>query len=398
MEELAKKINELAEKYRDYTANNLSKLVKIKSTSMKEKEVQLELKRQMEGAGFDEVKIDGLGNVIGRIGNGKTILAIDGHMDTVDVGNMANWAFDPFSGEIKDGFVLGRGSVDQEGGPAAFVTTGRILKELGFNKDLTIYFVGSVMEEDCDGLCWKYIVEEDKIKPDFVISTEPTNLNIYRGHRGRMEINVTFKGISCHGSAPERGKNAIYMASKACLEIEKLNEHLKYDEFLGKGSVTVSEFISGSPSLCAVADYAKIHLDRRLTWGETKESAVKEIEEIVKGMDAKIEVLYYEEVAYTGLKYGMEKYFPTWKIPLDDKSVVTGINTFKALFNKEPLVDKWTFSTNGVATNGMYQIPTIGFGPGNEVMAHAPNEKTPISDLVAASAFYALYSYLIIGK
>ncbi|OIP04383.1 MAG: selenium metabolism hydrolase [Bacteroidetes bacterium CG2_30_32_10] len=398
MEELAKKINELAEKYRDYTANNLSKLVKIKSTSMKEKEVQLELKRQMEGAGFDEVKIDGLGNVIGRIGNGKTILAIDGHMDTVDVGNMANWAFDPFSGEIKDGFVLGRGSVDQEGGPAAFVTTGRILKELGFNKDLTIYFVGSVMEEDCDGLCWKYIVEEDKIKPDFVISTEPTNLNIYRGHRGRMEINVTFKGISCHGSAPERGKNAIYMASKACLEIEKLNEHLKYDEFLGKGSVTVSEFISGSPSLCAVADYAKIHLDRRLTWGETKESAVKEIEEIVKGMDAKIEVLYYEEVAYTGLKYGMEKYFPTWKIPLDDKSVVTGINTFKALFNKEPLVDKWTFSTNGVATNGMYQIPTIGFGPGNEVMAHAPNEKTPISDLVAASAFYALYSYLIIEK
>jgi len=352
----------------------------------------------MEGAGFDEVKIDGLGNVIGRIGNGKTILAIDGHMDTVDVGNMANWAFDPFSGEIKDGFVLGRGSVDQEGGPAAFVTTGRILKELGFNKDLTIYFVGSVMEEDCDGLCWKYIVEEDKIKPDFVISTEPTNLNIYRGHRGRMEINVTFKGISCHGSAPERGKNAIYMASKACLEIEKLNEHLKYDEFLGKGSVTVSEFISGSPSLCAVADYAKIHLDRRLTWGETKESAVKEIEEIVKGMDAKIEVLYYEEVAYTGLKYGMEKYFPTWKIPLDDKSVVTGINTFKALFNKEPLVDKWTFSTNGVATNGMYQIPTIGFGPGNEVMAHAPNEKTPISDLVAASAFYALYSYLIIEK
>lgn len=398
MEELAKKINELAEKYKDYTANNLSKLVKIKSTSMKEKEVQLELKRQMEEAGFDEVKIDGLGNVIGRIGNGKTILAIDGHMDTVDVGNMANWSFDPFSGEIKDGFVLGRGSVDQEGGPAAFVTSGKILKELGFNKDLTIYFVGSVMEEDCDGLCWKYIVEEDKIKPDFVISTEPTNLNIYRGHRGRMEINVTFKGISCHGSAPERGKNAIYMASKACLEIEKLNERLKYDDFLGKGTVTISEFISGSPSLCAVADYAKIHLDRRLTWGETKESAVKEIEDIVKGMDAKVEVLYYEEVAYTGLKYGMEKYFPTWKIPLDDKSVVAGVNTFKALFNKEPLVDKWTFSTNGIATNGMYKIPTIGFGPGNEVLAHAPNEKVPISDLVAASAFYALYAFMIAEK
>lgn len=395
MKEIAEKINELAEKYKDYTANNLSKLVKIKSLSMEEKEVQYELKRQMEEAGFDEVFIDGIGNVIGRIGNGKKILAIDGHMDTVDVGNIDNWSFDPFSGEVKDGFVHGRGTVDQEGGPAAFVTTGRILKELGFDRDLTIYFVGSVMEEDCDGLCWKYIIEEDKIKPDFAISTEPTNLNIYRGHRGRMEIHVHFKGLSSHGSAPERGKNAIYMASRAALEIEKLNERLAYDEFLGRGSVTISEIISGSPSLCAVADYARIHLDRRLTWGETKESAVKEIEEIVKDMDARVEVLYYDGVAFTGNHYGMEKYYPTWKIEADHVAVTTGEEAFKALFVKKALVDKWTFSTNGIALNGMYGVPTIGFGPGNEVLAHAPDEKVPVSDLVAASAFYALYAYMI---
>ena len=395
MNDIFSKINELSFKYRDYTANNLSKLVKIKSTSMNEKDVQLELKRQMEEAGFDEVRIDGLGNVIGRIGNGKRILAIDGHMDTVDVGNIDNWNFDPFSGEIKDGYVHGRGTVDQEGGPAAAVTSGKILKELGFDKDLTFLVVGSVMEEDCDGLCWKYIVEEEKIKPDFVISTEPTNLNIYRGHRGRMEIVVKFKGVSCHGSAPERGKNAIYMAARAALEIEKLNERLKSDEFLGKGTVTISEIKSGSPSLCAVADYAAFHLDRRLTWGETKESAVAEIEEIVKNMDAKVEVLYYEEKAYTGLKYGMEKYYPTWKIEESNPVVVAGVKAFEGLFNKKPFVDKWTFSTNGVTINGYYGIPLIGFGPGNEVLAHAPNEKVPVDDLVKASAFYAAYAYLI---
>ena len=396
MENIFQKINELSEKYRDYTAENLSKLVQIKSLSLGEKEVQLELKRQMEEAGFDEVRIDGLGNVIGRIGNGKKILAIDGHMDTVDMGNMDNWDFNPLGGEIKDGFVHGRGTVDQEGGPAAFVTTGRILKELGFDKDLTIYFVGSVIEEDCDGLCWKYIVEEDKIKPDFVISTEPTNLNIYRGHRGRMEMHVHFYGVSSHGSAPERGKNAIYMASKTALEIEKLHERLKFDEFLGKGSVTISEIISGSPSLCAVSDYARIHLDRRLTWGETKESAVAEIEELIKGMNAKVEVLEYLETAYTGLEYGMEKYYPTWKIPVEDEIVQTGVKTFKGLFNnKEPKIDKWTFSTNGIMTNGVYGIPTIGFGPGNEVLAHAPNEKVAINDLVVASAFYAAFAYEI---
>ena len=395
MSDIYKKINELAEKYKNYTAENLSKIVKIKSLSTQEKDVQLELKRQMEEAGFDEVKIDGLGNVIGRIGKGKKILAIDGHMDTVDMGNLDNWSFDPLSGEIKDGFVYGRGSVDQEGGPAAFVTSGRILKELGFDKDLTIYFVGSVMEEDCDGLCWKYIVEEDKIKPDFVISTEPTNLNIYRGHRGRMEIHVHFYGVSSHGSAPERGKNAIYMASKTALEIEKLNERLKYDEFLGKGSVTISEIISETPSLCAVSDYARIHLDRRLTWGETKDSAVAEIQELIKGMNAKVEVLDYKEKAYTGLEYGMEKYYPTWKIEEKHEIVQAGVRTFTNLFGKQPKIDKWTFSTNGIMTCGTYGIPTIGFGPGNEVLAHAPDEKVPISDLVAASAFYAAFAYEI---
>jgi len=397
MENIYSKILELSEKYKLDTAENLSKLIRIKSLSKEEKEVQIELLNQMKKAGFDEVRIDGLGNVIGRIGNGSKILAIDGHMDTVDIGNLDNWDFDPLGGEIKDGFVHGRGSVDQEGGPAAFVTSGKILKELGFDKDLTIYFVGSVMEEDCDGLCWKYIIEKEGIKPDFVISTEPTNMGIYRGHRGRMEIHVSFYGVSSHGSAPERGKNAIYMASHAALEIEKLNERLSSDDFLGKGSVTISEFISGSPSLCAVADFARLHLDRRLTWGETKESAIKEIKEIVKGMNAKVEILNYSEKAYTGLEYGMEKYYPTWKLPEEHELVQTGINTYTKLFGSKPRVDKWTFSTNAVTITGMYGIPTIGFGPGNEILAHAPNEKVAIDDLVKASAFYAAIAYQL-GK
>ncbi len=388
------KILALAEKYKDFTANNLSELIRAKSLSSEEKDVAVVLKKQMVDAGFDEVFIDGLGNVIGRIGNGKKILAFDGHIDTVDMGNSANWTFDPLGGEIKDGFVHGRGTVDQKGGPAAFITSGRILKEIGFDNDATIYYVGSVMEEDCDGLCWKYIIEEDKIVPQTVISTEPTNLNLYRGHRGRMEIEISFKGISSHGSAPERGKNAVYMASHVCLDIEKLNERLGFDEFLGKGSVTISEFVSGSPSLCAVADYAKIHLDRRLTWGETKESAMAEVNKLIDGIDAKAEVLYYHGKAYTGLNYGMEKYYPTWKIEESHHAVQTGVKAYEQLFAKKPVIDKWTFSTNGVTINGIYGIPVIGFGPGNEVLAHAPNEKVPVEDLKVASAFYAKYALL----
>ena len=393
MENIWQKINELSEKYRDYTAGNLSRLVRIKSLTAHEKDVQMELKRQMEEAGFDEVFIDGMGNVIGRIGRGKKILAIDGHMDTVDIGNQANWSFDPLGGEIKDGFVHGRGSVDQKGGPAAFVTAGRILKELGFDKDITVWFVGSVMEEDCDGLCWKYIIEEDKIGPDAVILTEPTNLNLYRGQRGRMEMQIHFHGRSSHGSAPERGVNAIYMASGVALEIAKLNERLAYDAFLGKGSITVTEIISRSPSLCAVSDYARIHVDRRLTTGETRETAVRELEELIKDLNANVELPDYRETAFTGLEYGMEKYYPTWKTAEDHLSVRTGVAAYKKLFGREPVVDKWTFSTNGIMTCGIFGIPTIGFGPGNEVLAHAPDEKVPVNDLVAASAFYAGYIF-----
>ncbi len=389
--ELSGQIYELARKYEKYTAENLSKIVKHKSLSLSEKGVVEEIKGLMEEAGFDEVRIDGLGNIIGRIGSGERIIAIDGHIDVVDLGNLDNWDFDPLGGEIKNGFVHGRGTVDQKGGPAAFITAGRILKEVGLPKDITVYFVGSIMEEDCDGLCWKYLIEEENLKPDCVIVTEPTNLNIYRGHRGRMEIGVSFSGVSSHGSAPERGKNAIYMASKAALEIEKLNENLNQDPFLGKGTIAVTEIRSTSPSLCAVSDFCYMHLDRRLTWGEDKALAVRQIEKIVKDLNGKVEVLHYDVESFTGLNYGMEKYFPTWKLEEDHPVISKGVQVYKTLFMEDPIVDKWTFSTNGVAINGLHNIPVIGFGPGNEVLAHAPNEKVPVEHLVKASAFYASF-------
>jgi len=392
MDKSAEKVMQLAEKYRDLTARNLSRLVQIKSLTGGEKEVAVELKKQMADAGFDEVRLDGLGSVLGRIGRGKRLLAFDAHIDTVDQGNLDNWSEPPFSGKIAGGFVHGRGSVDQKGGAAAMVTAGRILAELGLQNDLQVLCTGTVMEEDCDGLCWKYLVEEEKVRPELVVITEPTALGIYRGQRGRMEIRVSFKGLSAHGSAPERGKNAVYMGSRACLQIEKLNERLKSDDFLGKGSLTVSEFVSGSPSLCAVADSARIHIDRRLTAGETEESALAEIRELVAGQPATVEVLQYREKAYTGREYGMEKYYPTWTVAAGHPAVSRAQDVFRSLFQSEPRVDKWTFSTNGVAIMGIYGIPCIGFGPGNEVAAHAPDEKIAIDDLVKASAFYAMYA------
>ena len=392
MENIYKRINSRAKELEKDTANFLMDMIRVPSFSCKEKDVIQVIKKEMEKAGFDEVRIDGLGSVIGRIVSGKRVIAFDAHIDTVYPGEMSLWNFDPFTPKIEDGKVWGRGSVDQEGGMASMVCAGKMIKELNLNNDFTIYFTGTVMEEDCDGLCWQYIINEEKIKPELVVITEPTNMNIYRGHRGRMEILVSVKGLSCHGSAPERGDNAIYKISRISLEIEKLNERLITDEFLGKGTVCVTQVFFNSPSQCAVPDAAGIQLDRRLTFGETKESAVAEVLEACKLAgyhDAKVEVLKYEEKAYTGLVYPTNKYYPTWKLPEDSVYLKDSVFVYKNLFDKEPIVDKWTFSTNGVAIAGMNGIPCIGLGPGNEIYAHAPNEACPVEHLSQAAAFYA---------
>ncbi|MBM4404043.1 MAG: M20/M25/M40 family metallo-hydrolase, partial [Candidatus Cloacimonetes bacterium] len=211
-------IRQKARKYETDTVNFLMDMIRIPAFSTKEQAVIERIRAEMEKAGFDEVIIDGLGNVIGRMGSGKRIIAFDAHIDTVYPGDLSLWDSDPFDAQVRDGKVIGRGSVDQEGGMASMVTAGRIIKELGLDQDFTIYFTGTVMEEDCDGLCWQYIIKEVGIKPELVVITEPTNLNIYRGHRGRMEMTVSVKGLSCHGSAPERGDNAIYKISRIALE------------------------------------------------------------------------------------------------------------------------------------------------------------------------------------
>lgn len=381
-----------AESYRKELAAFLSDLVSIKSFSAGEKEVVQRIHEEMDKVGFDEVIVDGLGNIMGRIGSGKKVIAMDAHIDTVEVGNEKLWKVDPFGGVVRDGIIYGRGASDQKAGMAAMVYGAKIMKEEGLLGDFTLYVTGTVMEEDCDGLCWRYIVQEDGIRPDFVVITEPTNLNIYRGHRGRMELQIKTSGLSCHASAPERGVNAIYKMGRIIQEIERLNERIKDDAFLGKGTIAVTQIFFKSPSQNAVADECTIQLDRRLTAGETKETVVKELEEAIQmaGEQAEIVELFYERPSYTGTVYPVEKYFPTWVMEEDSEIVQKTVNTFREVFGEEPFVDKWTFSTNGIATAGVFSIPTIGFGPANEIYAHSPDDQCPIDHLVKAAAMYAL--------
>ncbi|MGO5053039.1 YgeY family selenium metabolism-linked hydrolase [Lachnospiraceae bacterium LCP25S3_G4] len=424
------KVKEAAQGYEKDMTAFLRGIVKNPGESCDEKAHIKTIATEMKKVGFDEVQIDPQGNVIGYMGSGSRIIAYDAHIDTVGIGNKANWNFDPYEGYETETEIGGRGVSDQCGGIVSAVYGAKIMKDLNLIPvDCKIMVTGTVQEEDCDGLCWQYIINEDKVRPEFVISTEPTDGGIYRGQRGRMEIRVDVQGVSCHGSAPERGDNAIYKMADILQDIRALNENDANDEtdikglvkmldekynpewkeanFLGRGTVTTSEIFFTSPSRCAVADSCSISLDRRMTAGETWESCLDEIRALPSvqkyGTDVTVSMYHYNRPSYTDLVYEIECYFPTWVIP-DDHIVTKALeNAYKGLYGEHrigaaetegmrksrSLTDKWTFSTNGVSIMGRNGIPCIGFGPGAESQAHAPNEKTWKQDLVTCAAVYA---------
>ena len=424
------KINEAAKNYEADMTKFLRDLVKIPGESCGEKGHIMRIKEEMEKLEFDKVEIDPMGNVLGHMGTGKTLIGFDAHIDTVGIGNRDNWNFDPYEGFETEEEIGGRGTSDQMGGIVSAVYGAKIMKDLNLlNNKFQVLVTGTVQEEDCDGLCWQYIINEDKVRPEFVVSTEPTDGGIYRGQRGRMEIRVDVKGVSCHGSAPERGDNAIYKMADILQDVRALNENDAADDkevkglvkmldekynpqweearFLGRGTVTTSEIFYTSPSRCAVADSCSVSLDRRMTAGETWESCLDEIRALpsVKkyGDDVTVSMYEYSRPSWTELVYPIECYFPTWVIPKDHKvtkaleEAYTGLHGTERVGNTEteamrkarPLTDKWTFSTNGVSIMGRNGIPCIGFGPGAEAQAHAPNEKTWKIDLVRCAAVYA---------
>ena len=328
-----KAIKEASESYKADMTRFLRDLVAIPGESCGEEGVINRIAQEMEKVGFDKVEIDPMGNVLGYMGSGKTLIGYDAHIDTVGLGKLSNWNFDPYEGYESETEIGGRGTSDQLGGIVSAVYGAKVMKDLGLLSDkYRVVVTGTVQEEDCDGLCWQYIINEDKVRPEFVVSTEPTDGGIYRGQRGRMEIRIDVKGISCHGSAPERGDNAIYKMSDILQDVRALNENDAADDkavkglvkmldekynpewreanFLGRGTVTVSEIFFTSPSRCAVADSCAVSLDRRMTAGETWESCLDEIRALpaVKkyGDDVVVSMYEYSRPSYKGLVYPIE--------------------------------------------------------------------------------------------
>jgi putative selenium metabolism hydrolase len=379
-----------ARRYEDQIVRFLREIIAIRAESGGEGKRCERVREEYTRLGFDEVFFDRLGTVVARLGNGPLKILLDGHIDCVGIGDPAAWDFDPFQGKLEDGKVWGRGAVDELPAIACMAYGAKILAERGLPPGVTLYLTASVMEEDCDGYCLLHLIEKEGIRPDVVVLGEPTDLNVYRGHRGRMEVAITTRGKSAHGAHCDLGVNALYKMAPIIADIQALHGQLCHDDFLGKGSVTVSFIECTSPSLNAVPDSARIYLDRRLTVGETVDSALAELRALPHLGDAQVELLSYDAVSWRGERAQQKKYYPTWVLA-EDHPLVQGVAAaVEAVLGRRPAISRWSFSTNGVASMGRLGIPTVGFAPGQEELAHTTREAVAVEDLVRATAVYSL--------
>jgi putative selenium metabolism hydrolase len=370
----------------------------IPSMNSQVKDVGERIAVELRSLGFADVRFDKMGNILGHIGSGPRVIVYDSHIDTVGVGDPQAWGWDPFQGKLENGMLFARGACDEKGSTPGMIYGLAIAQELGLLDGFTAYYFGN-MEEWCDGIAPNTFVEVDpKIRPDFVVIGEPTRMRVYRGHKGRIELKVTAKGRSAHAASNHLGDNAIYKLLPIIAGIRDLEPKLGDHPFLGHGKITVSDMQVRTPSINAVPDEAIIFIDRRMTFGETKEQAVEQVRALIppeSRSTVTVEELFYDEPSYTNFVFPVDKYFPAWALEENHPLVAAGQEARRMAGLPDVPSGKWDFSTNGIYWAGKAGIPSIGFGPGDEVVAHTVQECVSMADVIKAGEFYALLPALI---
>jgi putative selenium metabolism hydrolase len=373
----------------------LKDLCAIPSYDSKIREVGERAEAEMRKLGFKDVWWDKMGNVVGVIGDGPFKLLYDSHIDTVGVGDPSAWEWDPFKGKVENGVFFARGACDEKGSTPGMIYGLALAHELGLLEGVTGYYFGN-MEEWCDGIAPHSLVETEGLRPDFVVIGEPTKMQVYRGHKGRVEMQVVAKGKSAHAASNFLGDNAIYKLLPVIDSISKLEPELGDDPFLGHGRITVTDMHVKTPSINAVPDEALIYIDRRVTFGEEPQAELERIRRVVgQRDDIEASILFYDDPSYTGFVFPVDKIYPAWALPEDNPFVQAGVKAGELLWGNPLPTGKWDFSTNGTYWTGKGGIPSIGFGPGDEIHAHTVIDQVPLDDVVRATEWYALLPALL---
>jgi putative selenium metabolism hydrolase len=376
-------------------------LVEIPSPSNDEGEVAARIVDELTRLGFRDVRIDRIGNVVGWVGPGRgPVLMLNGHMDTVQVSDAGRWEHAPFGAEVENGALYGIGACDMKGGLAAMVYGAKLLRDSGvpLNGDLVVACV--VQEEPSEGLGSRVLIEEEQIRPDWVVVCEPSNLEVSRGQRGRLEMRVVTHGRSAHAACPHLGDNAIYSASRLVFGLEMMATQWGSDEFLGPGTLAVTQILSSAGSRNAVPDRCELIIDRRLTLGENEIRSLGEVQRVIarEGVHADIDVPEYTGKSYTGYPYRVRAFYPAWVIAEDHPLVTAAVQAVRTQLKRRPQVTRFDFSTEGVFTAGVAGIPTVGLGPGDPRLAHTTDERIRLADVMAAAEIYAQLGWELLGR
>ncbi len=376
----------------------LKELCAIPSYDSQIRAVGERVEAEMKKLGFEEVWWDRMGNIVGRIGNGPTKLLYDSHIDTVGIGAPEEWEWDPFTGKVENGVFFARGACDEKGSTPGMIYGLAMAKEFGLLDGISAYYFGN-MEEWNDGIAPNALVEVEGLKPDFVVIGEPTKMQVYRGHKGRVEMQVLARGKSAHAASNFLGDNAIYKLVPIIDALSRLEPELGDDPFLGHGRITVTDMHVKTPSINAVPNEALIYIDRRITFGEEPQAVLEHVKRVVGDRkDIECSILVYDTPSYTGFVYPLDKIYPAWALPENDPYVQAGVQAGKLLWGEPLPTGKWDFSTNGTYWCGKAGIPSIGYGPGNEIHAHTVLDQVPLDDVVKATEWYALLPGLLPRK
>ncbi len=363
------------------------------------------IQAEMRKLGYDEARFDKMGNTIGRIGDGPKVIVYDSHIDTVGVGDPHEWAWDPFVGKVENGCLYARGACDEKGSTPGMVHGLAIARDLGLLDGYTVYYFGN-MEEWCDGIAPNAFVEVDpKVRPDCVVIGEPTRMQVYRGHKGRIELKITAAGKSAHAATHYLGDNAVYKMAGVIAAIRDLDRRMRFGfgshPLLGHASIAVTDVSARTASLNAVPDQFTIYIDRRITLSEPRDEVIAQIKGLVPDYQQEeiiVQELFYDTPSYTGFVFPVEKYYPAWALEDTHPLVQAGQRALQDLWGEARPLGTWDFSTNGTYWAGKAHIPAIGLGPGDEVTAHTMNEHVPLDDVVRAAEWYAWLPHVLAQK
>ena len=384
------------------TLELLKKLVACPSLSGQEQGVADILKGYLRENGFTAPENDRYGDLVAGVAGSRPgiRLLFDGHMDTVPAKNAEDWTTPPFEPVIREGKLFGRGTSDMKGAVAAFaVAAAQYLREKGRDFAGELWFAGVVQEECFEGVCAREVAK--RVRPDLVIIGEASEGNLKLSQRGRAEIVLETFGVPCHSANPQKGVNAATAMCALIHEIMKLPV-TRDPRMVGDGILVLTDIKSDPyPGASVVPHYCRATFDRRLLVGETRESVLKPIEAIIEAqkrldptLNARVSYPMGSAVCATGETVEAERFFAPWWFAADER--VLRVKAAMEGRGLAPAITGYSFCTNGSYYAGEAGIPTFGYGPSREDLAHTVDEHITLKDLYDAVDGYlvALHALL----